>query len=174
MRIETLMSELFGFSSQTYFNWKKEIDKRPIILLIEKYFSKEELEIFLKTNKIEKLELIKNYTFEELENKLCNPYNEEYMIKNLKFKFLMFNREASLLILRNILKDLEKNDLEKNDLIGLIRNYQSNLIKNLKKIKKNTIFFIDKLLTDEEVKLLIKYKNEILLSFANIEDIEIN
>ncbi|WP_152058237.1 hypothetical protein, partial [Aliarcobacter butzleri] len=81
MRIETLMSELFGFSSQTYFNWKKEIDKRPIILLIEKYFSKEELEIFLKTNKIEKLELIKNYTFEELENKLCNPYNEEYMIK---------------------------------------------------------------------------------------------
>lgn len=173
MRIETLMSELFGFSSQTYFNWKKEIDKRPIILLIEKYFSKEELEIFLKTNKIEKLELIKNYTFEELENKLCNPYNEEYMIKNLKFKFLMFNREASLLILRNIL-----NDLEKNDLIGLIRNYQSNLIKleikKIKKIKKNTIFFIDKLLTDEEVKLLIKYKNEILLSFANIEDIEIN
>ena len=174
MRIEFLMSKLFGYSTQTYFNWKKEMDKRPILLLIEKYFSKEELETFLRTNKIEKLELIKNYSLEELGDKLNNQYNEDYMIKNLKFKFLMFNREASLLILRNILKDLGKNDLEKNDLIGLIRNYQSNLIKNLKKIKKNTIFFIDKLLTDEEVKLLIKYKNEILLSFANIEDIEIN
>ena len=172
MRIEFLMSKLFGYSTQTYFNWKKEMDKRPILLLIEKYFSKEELETFLKTKKIEKLELIKDYTFEELGDKLNNQYIEDYMIKNLTFKFLMFNREASLLILRNVLKEIEQPILEKNDLLKLIQNHQSNLIKL--EVKKNTIFFIDKLLTDEEVKLLIKYKNEILLSFANIEDIEIN
>ncbi|KLE04230.1 hypothetical protein O8C74_07370 [Aliarcobacter butzleri] len=172
MRIEFLMSKLFGYSTQTYFNWKKEMDKRPILLLIEKYFSKEELETFLRTNKIEKLELIKNYSLEELGDKLNNQYNEDYMIKNLTFKFLMFNREVSLLLLRNILKEIEQPILEKNDLLKLIQNHQSNLIKL--EVKKNTIFFIDKLLTDDEVKLLLKYKNKILFSFSNIEDTEID
>lgn len=172
MRIEFLMSKLFGYSTQTYFNWKKEMDKRPILLLIEKYFSKEELETFLRTNKIEKLELIKDYTFEELGDKLNNQYNKDYMIKNLTFKFLMFNREVSLLLLRNILKEIEQPILEKNDLLKLIQNHQSNLIKL--EVKKNTIFFIDKLLTDDEVKLLLKYKNKILFSFSNIEDTEID
>ncbi|MCT7575257.1 hypothetical protein N5U00_07940 [Aliarcobacter butzleri] len=136
MRIEFLMSKLFGYSTQTYFNWKKEMDKRPILLLIEKYFSKEELETFLRTNKIEKLELIKNYSLEELGDKLNNQYNEDYMIKNLTFKFLMFNREVSLLLLRNILKEIEQQPiLEKNDLLKLIQNHQSNLIKL--EVKKN-------------------------------------
>lgn len=172
-----IVCNLLGITARSYSNWAKEL--RPIITFFEKgYLNKNELKEFLDTGKIKKLDLIKKYSFEELQEKLTNQQNivnnEELMIKNLIFKFLIFNKEAPLLILRNILKELKQTILEKNDLIGLIRNYQSNLIKNLIKIKKNTIFFIDKLLTDEEVKLLIKYKNEILLSFANIEDIEIN
>ena len=60
MRIEILMSKLFGYSPQTYFNWKKESDKRPIINLLDKYFKKEELEEFLETGKIDKFENIEN------------------------------------------------------------------------------------------------------------------
>ena len=56
MKIEILMSKLFGFSPQTYFNWKKDQDKRPIIKLLSQYFSKEDLEEFLKTSKVMKLE----------------------------------------------------------------------------------------------------------------------
>ena len=59
-RIEQLMSELFGFSTQSYFNWKRDAKtKRKIIDLLDIYFSKEMLEEFLNTGKISKLELIK-------------------------------------------------------------------------------------------------------------------
>ena len=51
--IETII-KLMGFSRNTYFNWKKE--KRPIINLLEKYFTKEDLEEFLKTGKIKEFE----------------------------------------------------------------------------------------------------------------------
>lgn len=45
---------ILDISDKTYYNWKKE--KRPVILLLEKYFSKEDLNQFLSTGIIEKLE----------------------------------------------------------------------------------------------------------------------
>jgi hypothetical protein len=57
-RIEFIMSDLFKYSPQTYFNHKKE--KRPILELLEKYFGKEDIEEFLNTGKIQKFE---NITF---------------------------------------------------------------------------------------------------------------
>jgi hypothetical protein len=65
---KTLMSSLFGFSAPTFYSWKKE--KRPIILLVEKYFEKKELIEFLNTKKIHKLELIKEYSLDELQELL--------------------------------------------------------------------------------------------------------
>lgn len=72
MRIEILMSKLFGYSSQTYFNWKKESDKRPIINLLEKYFTKEELEEFLDSSRIARLEIYPNLDIivNEIRNKI--------------------------------------------------------------------------------------------------------
>ena len=60
-RIEFIISDLFGYSAQTYFNWKKEIEKRPILKMIEKYFTKEELEEFLETGQIQKMENLNEY-----------------------------------------------------------------------------------------------------------------
>lgn len=54
MTIDVIMSKLFDFSKPTYFRWKKE--KRPIISLLDRYFSKEELEEYLNTGKIQKFE----------------------------------------------------------------------------------------------------------------------
>lgn len=65
-RIEQLMSELFGFSTQSYFNWKRDAKtKRKIMDLLDIYFSKEMLEEFLETGKVSKLELIKLSETEE-------------------------------------------------------------------------------------------------------------
>lgn len=46
--------KLLDVSDKTFYNWKKE--KRPIIRLFEKYFTKEDLEEFLETEKITKFE----------------------------------------------------------------------------------------------------------------------
>lgn len=46
---------MFGWgSANTYYNWKKE--KRPVISLLEKYFTKEDLEEFLEYGTIERYE----------------------------------------------------------------------------------------------------------------------
>ena len=56
---EKLMIELFGFSSPTYYKWSKH-EKRKIFDLINYAFSNNELEEFLKTGKISKIENLGN------------------------------------------------------------------------------------------------------------------
>lgn len=48
------LSELMGNSPKTVSNWKKE--NRPIMIFLHKYFTKEDLQEFLKTGKVSKLE----------------------------------------------------------------------------------------------------------------------
>jgi len=68
-RIEVLMSQLFGFSTQSYFNWKRDAQaKRKIISLLEKYFTKEDLEEFLESGKCEKFEAISGLNSEEVKD----------------------------------------------------------------------------------------------------------
>jgi len=57
---------IMAISRSAYFKFKKE--ERPVIALLEKYFSKEELLEFLKNGKIEKFEYIKNLDFQHIEN----------------------------------------------------------------------------------------------------------
>ena len=59
MTSEKLMIELFGFSSPTYYKWSKH-EKRRIFDLINYAFSNNELEEFLKTGKISKIENVGN------------------------------------------------------------------------------------------------------------------
>ena len=59
MTNEKLMVELFGFSSPTYYKWSKH-EKRKIFDLINYAFSNNELEEFLKTGKISKIENLGN------------------------------------------------------------------------------------------------------------------
>ncbi len=96
-RIEFIMSDLFKYSPQTYFNHKKE--KRPILELLEKYFTKDDIEEFLGTGKIQKFEnitfIVNKYlsqlqitylnSFAESQSLLSEPYVRD------KFKDFYFN-----------------------------------------------------------------------------------
>ncbi len=67
--------KILDVSKNTYWNWKNQ--NRPIISLLDKYFSKEDLQEFLQTGKIERLECSteKIYKLEndvkELQNKVA-------------------------------------------------------------------------------------------------------
>ena len=71
MKQDELISKLFGFSIPTYYNWKRE--KRPVLDLIEKYFSKDDLKEFLKCGSISKIERLKE--LEEIEKKYFQIVN---------------------------------------------------------------------------------------------------
>lgn len=65
-----LISKILDVHRNSYFNYKKQ--GRPIINLLEKYFSKAELEEFLSTGKINKFESIKTT------NEFLNSYKNRY------------------------------------------------------------------------------------------------
>lgn len=67
MTFKQVMAKLFDTAEGTYYKWKKE--KRPIISLLEKYFTKEDLEEFLEYSTVEKLEFanIQNYSIQAAE-----------------------------------------------------------------------------------------------------------
>lgn len=78
-----IVCNLLGITARSYSNWAKEL--RPIITFFEKgYLNKNELKEFLDTGKIKKLDLIKNYTFEELQEKLNNQQNTIINLNALK------------------------------------------------------------------------------------------
>ena len=54
MTFKEVMAALFSTAEGTFYKWKKQ--ERPIVLLIEKYFTKEDIEEFLQTGKISKCE----------------------------------------------------------------------------------------------------------------------
>ncbi|MEA3373705.1 MAG: hypothetical protein U9Q62_08460 [Campylobacterota bacterium] len=60
--------KVLDIAEKTYYNWKRQ--KRPIIVLLEEYFTKGDLEEYFQTGKIEKLEIIKKFRTEELREKL--------------------------------------------------------------------------------------------------------
>ncbi len=74
------IAELIGNNDKTIYRWKKE--GRPIINLLEKYFTKENLEEFLSTGKIDKFEYTDSY-LQNLEMKCFNIHGrfEEIRIK---------------------------------------------------------------------------------------------
>lgn len=70
------MVELFEFSAPTLYKWKKH-EKRKIFTLLDSYFSKKDLEEFLATGKMSKLE-----TLNHQNSYLTMLYDELAGIKN--------------------------------------------------------------------------------------------
>ncbi|WP_323585420.1 hypothetical protein [Aliarcobacter butzleri] len=62
--MNSILSQLLGNSLKTISNWKRE--KRLIITLLEKYHTKDELQEFLETGKIQKQELVKDLSVKDL------------------------------------------------------------------------------------------------------------
>lgn len=63
MIYKEVMASLFDFNATTYYSWKKQ--ERPIIGLIEKYFTKEDLEEFLEYGTVDKFEFLELISYQE-------------------------------------------------------------------------------------------------------------
>ncbi len=74
LSFEKTITELMCFSRNTFFVWKRE--NRPVMSLLKKYFSKEELQEFLETGKIKKQERLNELL--EIEKK----YNQIVKVTN--------------------------------------------------------------------------------------------
>ncbi len=114
MKVEEIYMKLFNFSRPTYYKWKRENVK--VIQLLEKYFSKEELEEFLETGEITKLENISPHDYVSEKYLIDFAY---YQVKS-KFKEIFGGKafgpnklytKGAKEILIDVLKKISPNDI---------------------------------------------------------------
>lgn len=173
------ISKMMNTTRQSYYNWKKT---KPIILFLENNFTKEELEEYLSTNKIQKLELIKDYTLNEL-SYIINEHKknkEEINTTILKMKLHQFNRISLLYLLFifkkhqeiqnsvDLLNFIDKNTRTADTIWGKIVKFASNF--NITVIDSDNIsgqmhvqdfsLYCKEILNDLERDYLLKHKNE--------------
>ncbi|MFV0562208.1 hypothetical protein [Malaciobacter mytili] len=114
-----ILERLFLFTRQTWSKWKKE--KRPVVELVEKYFTDEDLEEFLETNKIYKMELLQKVEddiysnsidllsiFHELE--ITKPINTDLFIAQI-----FLEPKNSILLLTNSYLEWKEDILKNSD-----------------------------------------------------------
>lgn len=114
------MALLFDNTVRSVQNWKKE--NRPIIRLLEKYLTKEEIEEFLNDGKIIKLELIKNYSVTELNRIIISSNieidNYEIHYRNILFKINTLNNREKAILYHSVNTNNAKT---KNELLSVIK-----------------------------------------------------
>jgi len=155
MTFKETMALLFSTSQGTYYKWKKE--NRPIINLISKYFTIQDLEEFVTTGIIPKYEDITNINYINklinisLDNKKINISYLDYCIL-IEYLHTHLNRlnlynEVDIMILPNTNEDLIHNKFKdlKDDLFKLLDedtgagNLYDNYSNKRKEYKNNNI-----------------------------------
>ena len=85
------LAKLAKVTKQTIINWEK--DERPVLKLIESYFTNNEIEEFLETQTISKWDfLLKSYNGEKIENSIALRNILEEINKEIEFEKLMNDR----------------------------------------------------------------------------------
>ena len=164
--MKSSIKKILDIADRTLYNWKKE--QKPIVLLLEKYFTKEDLEEFLDTGEIRR--------FENYDASRADPLFIEYIKYNLPTKIDAIkgegiidrlNRLIPRKIFISILEDLRnEEDIElyqrksKKFLIDRIKGYEASLHEGPS--KKQLVGIIEKTLSNIECYVLIKYHEEIL------------
>ena len=157
--------QMLGNTEKSYYRWKEE--GRPIIAFLERYFTKEDLEEFLKTGMMSKLEntednqmsyMLLEYVRYNLKGKLSNAFET---ISSWSDKYI--HKKNFIETLQSISSD-PKFEIEKHKskdfLIKAIEEYK---IQGFSKVKKEQIINIFKNnFSNLECYTLIKYADEFL------------
>jgi len=158
-----MASKVLGCSLASYYNW--DTQQRPIISLLESYFSQEDLEEFLKDGKIKRLEGENSYKVDPM---LIDHIKHSLKIIKGRGVFEKLNHLIPYKIFISILEDLKnESDIEldkessKQMLINRIKGYAASILE--KPSKKQLIDLIDENLSNIECYVLIKHHDEILI-----------
>ena len=156
---EEVFCELFGFTKNTYYVWKK--DKKPVIEMINKYLSKEDLVEYLDTGKITKLEVVNNFKRKEsrtsvfeLMSKVCKEEDKEtiysiclFLVKIKEIQKLEIQKLDFDEIFIEFSNQSNKNNLKVYKFLKPMMN-QNMIIALLIFQEKGFLLFIDSLLAD--------------------------
>ncbi|MDY0122849.1 hypothetical protein [Sulfurimonas sp.] len=192
MTFKETMAAVFASSEGAYYKWKKE--NRPIITLLDKYFSREDLEEFLETGKVAKLEnlnlidksakkIVAEFFYQSSTNSHKNKEFADVIFPAFVKKENDFVKNQKKLYEEKIAQ-IKKNSDKKEEL----KKYVDSLCVNYKKrelikfiietdldIDKTTALLEISPLNDLEIHFLINFYRNFLDTIDNISDfIKIN
>jgi len=155
------IKEILSIADKTYYNWKKE--KRPIMSFLEKYFTQEEIEEFLETGVIHRLEEKK------LDENLQSLIVDDMTFHNAVFKLRMLTSPVGMKGI--FIKALETFDFD--DSSFTVENTKQRLIDRVQGIEKNNMFdtkskidtagkWIDYYFSKLEAYIIVKRSKELL------------
>lgn len=161
------LSRLLGNSPKSISNWKKE--NRPIISLLYKYFTKEDLDEFLQTDKIKKLE--KNKLKDQLFGNIDYDYvdfvlHDKTSASKSYFYLLAYEEHADFLraFRTDILELHKKNILGDWDILQFLDNFKPSetleIYINVNLINEFEIFY------DSEVEIFYKLLHKLKIYAA--------
>ncbi|MCG3672402.1 hypothetical protein ACN09X_03760 [Aliarcobacter butzleri] len=165
-----VIAKLIGNTERTIFAWKKE--NRSIINFLEKYFSEEDLEEYLRTGKIDRLEqddrnihkiddinvILIDYTKYQLKDKLQKITDKNTM----EWLWYFFAKKILIKVLHNISSD-NRTTAIMNSKEFLLNEINDLKIDTIYKAKRSVIMnMIEQNLSDLECYVLIKHYKEIL------------
>lgn len=189
MTFKETMAAVFSSSEGAYYKWKKE--NRPIINLIDKYFTKQDLQEFLQTgqiNKFEKLEdfdiyikriyykwfkKYQNLAFREILDFYLAQFSQNYILED-KDGYLLNecvvakhqNIDSSLNMIELLVSYIidVKFDEQIDKIIEKYKKVDDNLI-TLNNHKIRLIYSITNDFTEQELEFILEYKFNINWQF---------
>ena len=179
MTQEKIMIELFEFSSPTYYKWIKQ-DKRKIFDLLNYAFSNHDLEEFIKTGKINKIEKLGNKTqFSDLANMF---YKTARYITNFKIaKNLLqlleksYKENNNMVIIEKIAEAIYDSDMELFESSDINKNITSIKLTLLNLVQKQDLLVLEYICRNKKElernflrKSSMKYTNKIDFSYSSI------
>lgn len=158
--------KMLGVSKNSYWNYKKQ--SRPIISFLEKYFTAKELEEFMKTGNIRRLDEnnISNKKLEMYENTLENHalYSAKYKINNF-FKGRILIKD----ILIDVLNQMSENknaytlDNAKHSLVQQLQGSEINWLKTKTQAKIDLLSeFVENNMSDIEAYAMVRQPKFVL------------
>jgi hypothetical protein len=147
--IETIV-KILGVSKNSYWNYKNQ--NRPIILLLEKYFSKEDLQEFLDTSKISKFEQVST-SHREIE--LLQSWTIDDALYSAKVKLLSLTAPApniEIIIFANVIESIKINELNIENAKNIFVNQLKGFGMNIKE-KRDKKYLIENIIEDYFSKL---------------------
>jgi hypothetical protein len=162
MKKEEVFMKLFNFSRPTYYKWKRE--QILVLKLLETYCTDQDLEEFLETGKISKLES------KNLDDDFKHIILDDHMLHSAAYKLdsLSAGTFKMLEILRDALGDIDPKDESftldnsKQRLIDRIYAVEKNSIFKTKAKKEGVAHWIEKFLSKAEVYAMVKHPDTIV------------
>jgi len=111
--MKSAITKILDIADRTYYNWKSE--GRPIIGLLEKYFTNEDLEEYLKTGAISRLEKLDNLDSELLERHIAYELKHKLYLDTQSSFFKWFEHMAGTGVMDKVIQEIREENYTRRD-----------------------------------------------------------